>query len=464
MQENAGQDPTSDATNAPPRHLSRRVVLGIMAMGVVGIGGTVGIVREQGASRNSGRIPVTVWSWQSRTEVQALSDAADGFNASQEEIEVRVERRPPAYSSLQLLLTIRNGLGPDVCIGGRGLLAERDAIGICEDIAPYLGDVGMRIDLDHDFHPSVAREVRIGERIVGIPLDMTVRVLMVNRSILATEGVDATEWSPDHGPVTFDRLAEVAQSLNRQDASGAYERVGFVPTFDQGSAYQYLNSWGARYFDEGQCTFTVDKPEALGAAQWVHDYVQHEGAQQLDDLLRRGQGVVAAAGTPFLRGDIVFAIATDQELHIIASVQSDIDLGATFVPVPAGSMPSRSWMTGNALSLMTGSRHPREAVRFLAYMAEEDVLSRYCLRIGSLSSRVTMPTELLQGLARPSFVTDMVLPAAITSPHVPIATEFGDLLGAYWSDMLSGHTNVKAGLTDLQSQANKELANTGLCS
>ncbi len=469
MQKNAGQDPTSDATNAPPRvhHLSRRgvVALGAIAMGVVGIGGAVGVVREQGSSRNrsSGRIPVTVWSWQSSAEVQALSDAADGFNASQEEIEVRVVQRPGAYVSLQLLLTIRNGLGPDLCIGGRGLLAERVANGICDDIAPYLGDDGISIDLDHDFHPSVAREVRIGKRIVGIPLDTTVRVLMVNRSILAKEGVDVTEWSPNHGPVTFDRLSEVAQSLNRQDTSGAFERVGFVPTFDQGSAYQYLHSWGARYFDEGQCTFTIDTPEALGAARWVHDDVQQEGAQQLGDLLRRGQGIAAAAGTPFLRGDIVFAIATDQELNAIAAVRPDIDLGATFVPVPDGSMPSRSWMTGNALSLMARSRHPREAVRFLAYMAREDVLSQYCLSIGSLSSRVTMPPELLQGLARPSFVTNMVLPAAIPSPHVPNATQFDDLLGAYWSDMLSGHTDVKAGLTDLQSQATKELANAGLC-
>ncbi|MGI8484745.1 MAG: extracellular solute-binding protein, partial [Thermomicrobiales bacterium] len=460
MQKNAVQDPTSDATNALPRHLSQRVVLGAMALGVAGIGGAVGVVREQGASRSSGRIPITVWSWQSSAEVQALSNAAEGFNASQEEIEVQVVQRPGTFPSIQLQLTIREGLGPDVCIGGRGLLAERDAVDFYDDIAPYLDDVGISIDLDHACHSSVAREVRIGKRLIGIPLEATVQVLMVNRSIFAEEGVDATEWSPDHGPVTFDRLADVAQSLNRRDASGAYERVGFVPTFDQGSAYQYLKSWGARYFDEGKCTFTVDTPEALGAAQWVNDYVQHERAQQLDDLLRRGLGVAAAAGTPFLRGDIVFAIATDQELNAIAAVQPDIDLGATFVPVPDGSMPSRSWVTGNALSLMTGSGHPREAVRFLAYMATEDVLSRYCLSIGSMSSRVTMPTELLKGLARPSFVTDIVLPAAIPSPHVPIATQFGDLMGTYWSYMLSGHTDVKAGLTDLQSQANKDLAYT----
>lgn len=430
----------------------------------VGIGGAVGASRDLGASRNSKRIPITVWSWQSQAEVQVLSDAADGFNASQDEVDVRVVQRPDVYSSFQLLLTIRDGLGPDICIGGRALLAERDAHGMCEDIAPYLGDMGLDINLDRDFFPFAVREVRIGERIVGIPLDTTVRVLMVNRSILADEGLDTAEWHPDHGPVTFDRLAEVARSLDRKDTSGAYERVGFAPTFDQGSAYQYLHSWDARYFDEGQCAFTVDTPEALGAAQWTHDYVQYEGPQQMGDLLRRGQSIGVASGTPFLRGDIVFAIAADQELSAIATAQPSIDLGATFVPAPDGSTSSRSWATGNALSLMTGTRHPEEAVRFLAYMARDDVLGRYCLGVGRLSSRVAMPADLRQGLARPSFVTDTVLPGAVPSPHVPIATQFGDLLGAYWSDMLAGYAEVKAGLTNLQAQANDELANAGLCS
>ncbi|HWV35190.1 MAG TPA: extracellular solute-binding protein, partial [Thermomicrobiales bacterium] len=317
--------------------------------------------------------------------------------------------------------------------------------------------------LDRDFQPFAAREVRIGERIVGIPLDTTVRVLMVNRSILADEGVDATEWQPDRGPVTFDRLAEVARSLDRTDASGAYERVGFAPTFDQGSAYQYLHSWGARYFDEGQCAFTIDTPEALGAAQWVHDYAQHEGPQQLGELLHRGQGIGVASETPFLRGDIAFAMTTDQELSAIATAQPKIDLGATFIPVPDRSMPSRSWATGNALSLMTGTSHPREAVQFLAYMTREDVLSRYCLGVGRLSSRVAMSADLLKGLARPSFVTDTVLPGGVPSPHVPIATQFGDLLGAYWSNMIAGYADVKGGLSDLQSQANEDLADTGSC-
>jgi hypothetical protein len=151
-------------------------------------------------------------------------------------------------------------------------------------------------------------------------------------------------------------------------------------------------------------------------------------------------------------------------LNEIARVRPDLDLGATFVPVPATSMHSRSWATGSALSLMTGARHPREAVRFLVYMAGEDVLSRYCLSIGSLSSRKNMTADLLQGLARPTFVTETVLPRAIPSPHVPIATQFADLLGVYWSDMMWGHTEVKASLIDLQSQADTALANTAFCS
>lgn len=446
-----------------PRRLNRRAALGAAVAGAVGLGGAIGVVRERGSSSTPGRVPVTVWTWQGNAGYKALLDAAASFNASQDEIDVTVVQRLDVITTFQLLLTIRSGLGPDLCVGDRSVLAERDAKGICGDIASYLGEPGATIDLDRDFFPCAVEDVRLGDRVVGIPLETTVRVLAVNRSALTAAGVEVAEWTPAHGPATFARLAQVARSLDRADASGMLERAGFVPTFGQGSAYQYLSSWGARYYDETGCAFTLDTPEARGAAQWVHDAIQRTGGQRMAALLQRGQGVIVAPGTPFLRGEIVFAIVLDQELRAIEQSSAGFELGATFVPVPATGEPSRSWATGNALSMMTGARHPREAFRFMAYMASADVLERYCMAIESLPSRKPLPPAVLDALARPPFVTDSVLPGAVPSSHVPIATQFGDLLAARWLDMASGAVDVAAGLADLDSEANQALSDAGLC-
>lgn len=439
------------------RHTASRraVVAGSLAL--------AGALRERRPVRAADRTAVTVWTWQEHDAVSALSDAASAFNAAQSEVSVEVVRRPAAYPTFQVVNAIRDGLGPDLCVGGRGLLAERDALGLCQDLAPLLPTVDPAFDLDRDSLPFAAQEVRIGDRIVGIPLETSVRVLAVNRSLLAASGVDLAEWDPAHGPVTFDRLAGIAQGLDRRDASGAYQHLGFVPAFGEGSPYQYLCAWGASSWDDGHCAFTIDTPEFRGAVEWVRAYQHHLDGSALATFLSRYGGVTVPAGTPFLKGAIAFALARNEDLRVIASLDPGFELGATFVPVPAAGAPSRSWATGNAISLMTGARHPEAAFRFMAYLTSAEVLDRYCRAMGSLPSRKVVSAVTVSALALPSFIPDRVLPAAVPSPHIPIATQFQDLLFGAWSDMTSGTVEVASGLAGLQADADWALADSPGC-
>lgn len=428
--------------------------------GMLGGLGAARILRGQCTVRASDPTTVTVWTWQDSVGVKALESVASAFNASQSDISVDIIRRPAVYSTFQLLNTIRDGLGPDLIVGGRGLLAERNAIGLCDDLAPYLTAASPAIDLD-EFLSFAAQEVRLGDRVVGIPLETTVRVLTFNRTLLSAAGLDLTEWEPAQGPVTFDRFAEVAEGLDTRNADGTYAQVGYLPAFGEGTPYQYLIAWGAAYFDEQQCAFTVDTPPARAAAEWVRADQQHFEQSPLDEFFMRNGGVSVPAGMPFVKGEIVFALMRGEDLRAVASLEPGFDLGTTFIPVPATSDPSRSWATGNAISLMTGAKHPEEAARFVSYLASADVLERYCLALGSLPSRKQVSPEVLQGLALPAFVTDQVLATAEGSPPVPIASHFQDLLFGAWTDIVRGSVDVASGLSDLQSQAEQALSDDG---
>lgn len=446
----------SSAPEPIPRRTFARALAGF---------GTAGLVTRARAVRAEDKGAVTVWTWQDSVGVKALEDAASAFNASRNDIQVTVVRRVDIYSSTQLILTIREGMGPDLCIGGRGILAERDAVGIWDDLSPYIAGASPAIELDQDFQPFAVREVRLGDRVVGVPLETTVRVLAMNRTMLTTAGMDLTEWNPDRGPVTFDRLAEVAQELNRKNAQGAYEQVGYIPGFGEGTPYQYLHAWGADYFDEGQCTFTIDTPQAQGAVGWVRSFLQRGDTEALNAFLMTRAGVAVAPDMPFLQDGIAFALLRDTDVQAIAQVNPDFDAGATFVPIPASGATSRSWATGNAISLLTGSRNPEAAVQFIAYLTSAEVLEPYCLALGSLPSRKHVSPAVLKALARLSFVTDQVLGTAVGSPSVPIASHFQDLLFEAWGDMVSGKAEVAAGLNDLQTQADQALIDDGeVCS
>ena len=415
-------------------------------------------MRHRQPVRAADRPTVTVWTWQDSAGVAALEAVASAFTDSQDEVAVEVVRRPDVISTFQLVLTIRDGQGPDLCVGGRGLLAERDALGVFQDLTPSLADLDPAFNLDRDTQPIAAGEVRLGNRLVGIPLETSVRVLAFNRSLLSDAGVDLPEWDPARGPVTFDRLAEVARSLDRTDASGAYDRLGFLPSFGEGSPYTYLHAWGASYWDSGQCAFTVDTPEARAAIGWVRDDLQQFDGPDLEAFLMQNGGVTVPTGAAFLTGKIAFALVRGEDLRSIVQAAPGIDLGATFLPVPAAGAPSRSWATGNAVSLMTGATQPEGAARFVAYLTRGDVLDRYCLALGSLPSRTVISPDVVKGLALPSFIPDAVLPNAAPTPPVPVATQFQDLLFGAWTDMVLGGTDLDAGLASLQGDADQALA------
>lgn len=434
---------------------------GISRRSFVASAGPLGVaaaMRRRQRVRAADRPTVTVWTWQDSAGVAALAAVASSFNASQDEVAVEVVRRPDVISTFQLVLTIRDGQGPDLCVGGRGLLAERDALGIFQDLAPSLANLDPGFALDRDTQPIAAQEVRLGDRLVGVPLETSVRVLAFNRSLLADAGVDLTEWDPARGPVTFDRLAEVARTLDRTDGSGAYERLGFLPSFGEGSPYTYLHAWGASYWDSGQCAFTVDTPEARAAIGWVRDDLKHFDESNLDAFVMRNGGVTVPTCAAFLAGEIAFALVRGEDLRAIAQAAPGIDLGATFVPVPAAGASSRSWATGSAISLMTGATQPAGAARFVAYLTREDVLDRYCLALGSLPSRTVISPDVVKGLALPSFIPDEVLPNAVPTPPVPVATQFQDLLFGAWTDLVLGRTDLDAGLASLQADAEQSLA------
>lgn len=409
------------------------------------------------------RTTITVWTWQTTAEAQALVAVAESFNRSQNAVEVRVVQRPAVYSSLQLMTSLRGGVGPDVCIFGRAVLAERMAEGILEDLTPFLASATPAIDIDHDFHTCAASEVRVGGRIVGIPLDTEVRILLFNRTILAKEGLIGPEWDPASGAVTFDHLRDVSQRLDRRSQSGAYERAGFVPFLGEGSPYVYLHAWHAPYFDEDRCAFTLDRPEAGAAASWVHDVVQRADPPHLLHLVERPGVPATALGNPFVQGDVMFMVVRDWELGRIQRLAPAFDVGATLIPAPDASAGSVPWATGNAVSIMRGIQHPEEAFRFVAYLASAAAQGDYSTRTGRLPSRKNLPHGVMSALDRPRFVPELVVPAAVPSPHVPVATQFHDLVTATWSDMSFGHTDVDSGLTELQEQASDILFTSGLC-
>ena len=59
------------------------------------------------------------------------------------------------------------------------------------------------------------------DKVFGLPIGTDTRALFYNKKILREAGIDLAEFDPEKGPISPERLKEIASKLNKADASGA---------------------------------------------------------------------------------------------------------------------------------------------------------------------------------------------------------------------------------------------------
>ena len=91
--------------------------------------------------------------------------------------------------------------------------------------------------------------------------------------MLQDAGVDPAELDVANGPITFDRLAEIANQLNETDDDGNYSQMGFAAYTHQEWHYTYGFAFGGTFFDEAACGLTPDDEGVVAGHQWLYDYV-----------------------------------------------------------------------------------------------------------------------------------------------------------------------------------------------
>ena len=195
-------------------------------------------------------------------------------------------RSPGTETEATALITaVRGGTGPDVYMLDRFTVAQRAADGLLEDLTQF-DDNPLE-----GYIAFAAEEATFDGKAYALPFDTDTRALYYNIGMLEEAGIDPAELDPANGPVTWDRVMEIANQLNEDDADGNYTRMGFIPwqtwSNGQGWHYTYGFSWGADFFDEAGCRVTPDDPNNVEAFQWIYDQAAALGCRQ--DLGVRGR-------------------------------------------------------------------------------------------------------------------------------------------------------------------------------
>lgn len=389
--------------------------------------------------------PVEVTFWYSHSnpvDVAAIEEIISGFNASHPNIVVKGVQVPGSETDATRLMTaVRGGIGPDVYLLDRFTVAQRAQAGLLTDLTGFIQASGTTVEeFAQQYLDWAWAEVLYNGKVYALPWDADVRALYYRKDLLRAAGFDPAEFDPKNGPVTPERLKEVAFALNEKDQTGAYTRIGFIPSFEQGWHYTWGFAFGGKFYDLATREVTPTDPGVLAGFRFLYDWNKDLGFQAAQTFVNTywawpDAGGLSPAMNPFFTGRTAFWVSGDWLISQIAQYAPNIEYGITYLPSPDGT--PRSWSGGWSVVIPAGAKHPEEAFEFMKYFAGEPGQRVYLTRTRHLPTVVSLLHNDELYTEEHQFFKDL-LPYSTARPVLPVGA-------LYWDELTKAQEKVLLG-------------------
>jgi len=321
------------------------------------------------------RVVVRYWEKWAGVEGEAIRRLVDRFNETVgAERGIWVEYCEISNVDQRLLIATAGGDPPDVA----GLFdyvlsqfAEQDALLPLDALVAEAG-----VDLS-SFKPIWLDICRYDGRLYALPSTPYTILLFYNRALFREAGLD-----PDRPPQTLAELNEYAKRLTKVDSKGKITQLGFTvsPSMLGWWHWVWPFFFGARMLDGDGCR--LDEPAAVAALEWIDEYREAVGEQACLDF--EAVSVIESADNPFLSGRLAMVFQGPWLTNWARRYAPDLDYGVALFP---SSTPERRnvFASVDLFVIPQGAAHPREAMTFLAYMMQPEILDTLNREHGKVS-------------------------------------------------------------------------------
>jgi multiple sugar transport system substrate-binding protein len=397
---------------------------------------------------------VTMWSAWSPPSIDYLQQTVDTYNEQATDHQINLVPIPPASETdtTQLMTAVRGGTGPDIYTLDRFIVAQRAADGLLQDLSTLGADdvIGGYIDF-------AQQEASYGGSVYALPFQTDARALYYNKGMLESVDVDPAELDAANGPVTWDRVAEIASLLNVEDDNGNYTQMGFVPWMNQGWHYTYGFSWGGSFFDQAACEVTPDDAPIVEAFQWTQDYCNSLDAAKVNAFGGPSmQPGFNPAEHPFHLGTLAMQITGNWEIAQMAQYAPDIDYGIAWMPVSATDSDSVTWAGGWSMVIPEGAKNTDDAWTAIQWLAGAPGQELY---VGLEAALPTVESLLSNADLFPdqlAFFAE-ILPTAKNRPPLPVGSKYWDELTTAWQKTYLNEESPDVALATAKENVNADL-------
>ncbi len=363
-----------------------------------------------------------------------------------------------SQSDEKLLTAVAGGTPPALHYADRFTVPQFAQQGFFTDITDAAQAAGVK---GGDYYPFAWDEASYKGKIYALPFDTDTRALWYNKDTMKEAGLD-----PEKPPTNLDELRQATKTLTQKNSNGQVTRYGFNPLYDQAWSYTWGFAFKGEFQDPKTKKITCANPNNVKAMQFVKDFVDEIGVDEIDAMLS------ACAGTAcndqndyFWTGQSAMTCSGDWKVAQAHKYKPNVNYGVVPMPGPDGPAPFASWAGGWSWAIPKGNKDVASAFDALSYLCGFDGQLKYCKDTYHIPTNVKASED-------PFFREDPLhavfmdlLKVSHTRPPIPKGSMLWDLLfTAFRDEIPHGKKTPEQALTDVDTKVNAELEKVGFFS
>lgn len=433
------------------RKTARRVAAGVTALM---LGATTLAACSSDTSSDEKPEKLTIWTGQAGETPLAAQQAIADLYEEETGIEVEIVGKPQPFpgDNTSLATAVGSGNPPDLYVIDRNSLPGQAAIGMLTDLTPFIEE---DTDLLDNYLEGPVKTSSWDGTVYGLPIFATARGLFYNVQMLRDAGVDPAVLDPSNGAPTRELITEIAQKVEAKNASGEYERMGFIPWFREAKHMTWNVANRSEFYTEESCEMTPQEPVQLATFEYEQSEAERLGYQA-------AQSFIAAYGStpnahPLYSGQLAMSVEVNSFVDNIAEFAPEgFEYGMTYVPVEEEGAEPGTYMGGWSAVIPTGVNNPDASWDLLKFFAGEAGQREWVEQVGFLPTwKGLYNDEVVEGK---EFWIDVLENYGLEYPPLPITTAFYSAMDQAQEAVLLGESTPSEALDSVHAQLTRQMA------
>jgi len=304
---------------------------------------------------------LSVWVSGDPEETQAFVDVAEGFEATQDAIEVDVVQIAERDDLIARLSTaFAGGEPPDLFLMNYRYLGQFESKGALEPVGPSL-DASDALSSE-EFYPEAMTVFQVGGEQVCMPQNVSSLVLYYNEDLFAGAGIDPP---PAEGWKWNDMVAAATELTQDADDDGAPDIYGLGTDVEIIRVAPFVWSNGGEVVDDpvNPTRFTIGSLKAIQPIQAFLDLRGVAGVTPTDE-----EAESANFETRFLDGSLAMMM---ESRKVVPSFRTITDFEWDVAQLPVHKQPA-TILHSDAYCMTAASEHKDQAWEYLEYALGPD--------------------------------------------------------------------------------------------